>query len=104
MLYFPTRLTDGYTGHMSSKEAYPEATFFRASPCSKKAQKFEMDETNVEAMIEAIEEERINEPKYYHQILDMAALTLLADELKKETMQPKQWNMIKTTMLRILCP
>ena len=39
-------------------------------------QKFEMDETNVNAMIQAIDEERLTEPQYYNQIMDMAALTV----------------------------
>ena len=55
---------------------YKEATFIRALPKSKKAGEFKMDETNVDAMIQAIDEERLNEPEYYQQILDMAALTV----------------------------
>ena len=35
-----------------------------------------MDEINDDKMIRAIEEERIKDPKYYNEILDMAALTV----------------------------
>ena len=74
--YFPSRLTDGYKNYITSKKAYPNAIFARAIPRSEKAQTFSMDETNVNAMISAIEKERINDPNYYNQILDMAALTV----------------------------
>ena len=76
MKYFPTQLTDGFKVYVESQKNYPKASFARAKPVSEKAQKFKMDETNVDAMIQAIDEERLNEPQYYNQIMDMAALTV----------------------------
>ena len=77
--YFPAQFTDGYKVYMASKSIYSgpdKATFARASPGSEKAQTFKMDEINVDKMTRAIEEERIKDPKYYNEILDMAALTV----------------------------
>ena len=77
--YFPAQFTDGYKVYMASKSIYSgpdKATFARAIPSSEKAQSFKMDEINVDNMIRAIEEERINDPEYYNDILDMAALTV----------------------------
>ena len=77
--YFPAQSTNGYKVYMASKEIYSgpsKATFARAKLQSKNAQAFKMEEVDVDKMIRAIEEERINDPRYYNQILDMSALTL----------------------------
>ena len=77
--YFPAQSTNGYKVYMASKEIYSgpsKATFARANPMSRNAQAFKMDEVDVDKMIRAIEDERINDPRYYNQILDMSALTV----------------------------
>ena len=76
--YFATRLTDGYRIYVTSKNIYSKThktTFVRVTPISEKAQKFKMDETDVDAMIKAIELERISDTRYYNQILDICAIT-----------------------------
>ena len=80
--YALSSLTDGLKIYEDSKkfnEVYlrpSKAVFLRATPVSNNAQKFGMDEVNVKTMEEAIENERMNEPEYYNQILDIAALTV----------------------------
>ena len=74
--YFTSTLTDGFKVYIEAKNLYPNATFARAKPLSEKAGKFAMDETNVKAMEKSIEKERLEEPHYYDNIIDMAALTV----------------------------
>ena len=80
--YAISSLTDGlkiYEDCKKFNEVYlgpSKAAFLRATPVSNAAQKFPMDEVNVKGMEEAIENERINKPEYYNQILDISALTV----------------------------
>ena len=118
--YFPTRLTDGNKIYTTSKRIYSrpgKTTFSRATPVSKRSQKFKIDETDVDAMINAIEKERILEPKYYEQILDMAALTVsrldhvslsedflgMMDDVLRDMHKRRQYEIGIHVSLNILC-
>jgi len=82
-------LTDGSESFKEPKlnnaalEGKEKTIFVRASPTSKKAKTFKMDETNVDKMISAINEKRDTEPEYYEKIMDMAALTISRIEIEK---------------------
>ena len=88
--YAVNYLTDGSESFKELKnnnetlKGKDKTIFVRASPISKKAEKFKMDETNIDKMIAAINEERNNEPKYYEKIMDMAALTVSRLEIEKD--------------------
>ena len=82
-------LTDGSESFKELKlnnaalEGQEKTIFVRASPISKRAKTFKMDETNIDKMISAINEERDTEPEYYEKIMDMAALTISRIEFEK---------------------
>ena len=88
--YAVNYLTDGSESFRELKKnnetlkGKDKTLFVRASPISKKAEKFKMDETNIDKMIAAINEERNTEPKYYEKIMDMAALTVSRLVIEKD--------------------
>ena len=88
--YAVNYLTDGSESFKELKnnnetlKGKDKTIFVRASPISKKAEKFKMDETNIDKMIAAINEERNTEPKYYEKIMDMAALTVSRLVIEKD--------------------
>ncbi len=70
--YFPGQITDGYAVYAATKDQHPDAIFQRLRPNSAKADKFAMDEQDIDAMIHAIQEERSRDPGYLEQILETA--------------------------------
>ena len=77
--YITTQIADGTSVFVENKAKYKEALFVRAKPNSEATAKFKMDDTNVQAMIEAMHDEFENTPSYMHQIIDAA--TVLAPRL-----------------------
>ena len=51
-------MTNGYAVYMETKKRHKESTFQRRCPKSAKCKAFKMDEMDIDAMIEAIKEER----------------------------------------------
>ena len=77
--YFSNVVFSGFASFVECSDRYPLATFIRASPVSDQSAKFEMDETDIEAMEASINYERLNDQRYYTKIMDMATLLVTSD-------------------------
>ena len=72
--YITTQMTDGASIFVENKAKYKEALFVRAKPNSEATTKFKMDETDVQAMIQAMQVEFDKTPSYMQQIMDAAGV------------------------------
>ena len=71
--YLLCQLTDGTSIYLEQKHSYSDATFMRAKPVSAEASQFKIDEPDTDAIMNAIENERVEKPEYYNKILDISA-------------------------------
>jgi len=67
-------LTDGEAVFKNVKAQNPDVLFMRCRPTSEKSASFAMDENEPKKMIEAMEKELSENPKYFNHILDSAAV------------------------------
>ena len=67
--YFPTQMTSGYAVYRDTKKHYKEAIFQRRIPLSERCSQFIMDEQNIDAMIDAVNKERIEDKRYFQETL-----------------------------------
>ena len=72
--YLIDQMTDGEAVFKNVKDNNPDIQFQRARPTLDKSAEFPMDKENVEKMMEAMEDELIENPKYLHKILDSATI------------------------------
>ena len=82
MQYFPCQMSDGYAVYMDTKKHYHEAIFQRLYPKSKQSEEFLMDELDINAMIECIENESKMDPNYFIGVLTSAIV--IASRIVKE--------------------
>lgn len=72
--YFPAQLTDGDSVYEDARNEYKDVFFQRTRPSLPTSMEFELDETDVEKMVVAMEKELRENPEYLYQIVDNAAV------------------------------
>ena len=72
--YLIHQVTDGEALFESACKTYKDVFFQRTRPSLETSMEFEMDETDVEKMVEAMEKELRENPEYLSQIVDNAAV------------------------------
>ena len=83
MTYFPTEMASGYSIFKAVQQKYNETIFVRVTPVSLEASNYGLDETNVTAMIQTIQSERLNEEAYFNVVLHAATLIILRGDILK---------------------
>jgi hypothetical protein len=83
MQYFPGQISDGFAVFMDTKNHYEDAVFQRLCPNSEAAELFPMDELDIDAMLNAVKVERLNDPAYLQRIL-ATALVIAARKAPKD--------------------
>ncbi len=78
--HFTAQLTNGDPIYQKVRRKEKEALFHRVCPVSEKSRKFKMDEQNVDAMLEAVRQETVNDMKYFDHVLAIAASILLCSK------------------------
>ena len=74
--YFPCQVSDGFAVYSDTKKHYESQNviFQRLFPRSEESELYPMDELDVEAMINTIENEKRDDPKYFQEILVAAVV------------------------------
>jgi predicted acylesterase/phospholipase RssA len=70
--WFPSEMTNGYSIFKTEAKSEPEAIFQRIMPKSEASSKFKMDSSEINAMIEAVEDEGKNDATYLKDVLNCA--------------------------------
>ena len=71
MQYFPCQVSDGFAVYNDTKKHYESQNviFQRLFPRSEESGLYPMDEMDVDAMINTVENEKRDDPKYFQEIL-----------------------------------
>ena len=111
-------MTDGEAVFKNVKSQNPDVLFMRCRPTSKKSASFAMDENKPPKMIKAMKKELNENPKYFHHILDSAAVIasravktfsqdhlkmfeFLVDSMRKRRQYPVAIHLAKTVLDQI---
>ena len=62
-------MTSGYAVYRDTKKHYKEAIFQRRTPLSERCSQFIMDEQNINAIIDALNKERIEDKRYFQETI-----------------------------------
>ena len=62
-------MTSGYGVYLDTKKHYNEAIFQRRMPLSERCSQFIMDEQNINAIIDALNKERIEDKRYFQETI-----------------------------------
>ena len=62
-------MSDGFAVYMTTKKRYTNAAFQRLFPKSPESLKFQLDETDVQGMIDCVEEEKKSDCHYLQDVL-----------------------------------
>ena len=95
-------MSDGYAVFMDTKKHYNESIFQRLYPKSTESSEFLMDELDINAMIECVENESKMDPKYFLGILT-SAFVIASRIVKREKFEDFfklgefliNWSMLK---------
>ncbi len=92
--YFPTLLTDGFASYETTRKNHEDGgAFMRLNPKSKEAQKFDMDEKDVEEMLQAIIQESVESSQYFEGVL-LAAVAVTCTVKKEATFSEEHFDLI----------
>jgi tetratricopeptide (TPR) repeat protein len=99
--YFPDQIMDGFGVFMDTKNYFEvlqkrDAVFQRLCPNSEAAGQFAMDELDIDAMLNAVHNERLNDPVYLQNIL---ATALVVAARKAESKQLDSYSELASAVI-----